>query len=149
MEFHKKKKKKKKKNIKNTCNRWDVLMSIILIKLILSSLQLVLCRVAAENRLPVHHHSAYSIFSGPFGIIGLILSQFENSVPLKPMLGGMGCVAPLYYCTCTDSIKATLLFCFFDTFLATKGSSFRNYFIFTAAGDVPFGGRKTSPRTPL
>ena len=68
-------------------------------KVILSSLQLVLCRVTAENRLPVHNHSAYSIFSGPFGIIGLILSQFENSVSLKPMLGGMGCVAPLYYCT--------------------------------------------------
>ena len=38
----------------------------------------------------VHHQSADYIFSGPFGIIGLILSQFENMVPLKPVLGGVG-----------------------------------------------------------
>ena len=35
--------------------------------LILSSLQLVLCRVEAVKRLPVHHHSADYIFSGPLG----------------------------------------------------------------------------------
>ena len=65
-------------------------------ELILSSLQLVLCRVAA---VPVHHHSADYIFSGPFGIIGLILNLFENRVPLKPVLGGVGSVAPLHYCS--------------------------------------------------
>ena len=29
----------------------------------------------------------------------LILSQFENRVPLKPVLGGVGSVAPLNYCS--------------------------------------------------
>ena len=53
---------------------------------ILSSLQLVLCRVVAVKRLPVHHYSADYIFLS-FGIIGLILSQFENRFPLKPVLG--------------------------------------------------------------
>ena len=45
-------------------------------KLILSSLQLVLCRVAAVKRLPVHHHSADYMFSGPlesFGSFGISL----------------------------------------------------------------------------
>ena len=32
-------------------------------------------------------------------IIGLILSQFENRVPLNPVLGSMGSGAPLHYCT--------------------------------------------------
>ena len=54
--------------------------------LILSSLQLVLCRVVAVKRLPVHHHSADHIFSGPLGSSGSILrSQFENRVPLRPV----------------------------------------------------------------
>ena len=57
-------------------------------ELILSSLQLVLYRLAAEKRLPVWHHSEGYIFSGPFGIIWLILSQFEKRSPLKPVLGG-------------------------------------------------------------
>ena len=34
---------------------------------------------------------------------------------------------------------------FFRVFLASRGSSFRTYFIFTAAGIVSCGGRKTSP----
>ena len=34
-------------------------------ELILSSLQLVLCRVAAVKRHPVHHHNSDYIFSGP------------------------------------------------------------------------------------
>ena len=66
-------------------------------KLILSLLQLVLCRVAAVKRLPVHHHSADYLFWS-FGIIGFILSQLENRAPLKPVLGGVGGVAPLHYC---------------------------------------------------
>ena len=39
-----------------------------------------------------------------------MLSQFENSVPLKPVLGGVGSVAPLHFCTCTDSIKPSLFY---------------------------------------
>ena len=39
-------------------------------ELILASLQLVLCRVAAVKRLPVHHHSADYIFSGPLASLG-------------------------------------------------------------------------------
>ena len=34
-----------------------------------------------------------------FGITGLILSQFENRGPLKPVLGGVGSVSSLHYCT--------------------------------------------------
>ena len=37
------------------------------VELILSSLQLVLCRVAAVKRLAVHHHSVDYLFSGPLG----------------------------------------------------------------------------------
>ena len=55
-------------------------------ELILSLLQLMLCRVAAVKRLSVQHHSADYIFLS-FGIIWLILSQFENRVRLKPVLG--------------------------------------------------------------
>ena len=67
--------------------------------------------VAAVKRLLVHHHSADSIFWS-FRIIGLILSQFGNRVPLKPVLGGVGSVAPLHYCTWTASIKPSLVFLF-------------------------------------
>ena len=67
-------------------------------KLILSSLQLVLCHVRAVKRLPVHHHSADYIF-WIFGLTGLILSLLENRIPLKPELGGVGSVASLHYCT--------------------------------------------------
>ena len=57
-------------------------------ELILSSLQLVLCRVAAVKRLPVHHHSAdYNFWS--FEIIVLIFNQFGNRVPLKPDYGAL------------------------------------------------------------
>ena len=59
-------------------------------ELILSSLQLVLCLLAAIKRLSAYNHSADYIFSDPFGIIRLILSQFENTVPLKPVLGARG-----------------------------------------------------------
>ena len=64
---------------------------------ILSSLKLVLCRVAAVQRLPEHHLSADYIFWS-YGIIGLILSQFENRIRLKsPLLEGVGSVVPLHY----------------------------------------------------
>ena len=62
-------------------------------ELILSSL--MLCRVAAVKRLPVYHHSADYIFWS-FGIIGLILSRFEDRVPLKPVLGDWAGVAQLH-----------------------------------------------------
>ena len=80
---------------------FSLLQKGLISELILSSLQLVLCRVAAVKRLPVHHHSAYYICSlfWSFGIIGLILSQFCKIVPLKPVLGGVGSVAPLHYLT--------------------------------------------------
>ena len=51
-----------------------------------------------RKMFPVHHHSADYMFWS-LGIIGLVLSQFENRVPLKPVLGGMGSVAPLHNCT--------------------------------------------------
>ena len=66
-------------------------------EVILSSLQLVLYREAAVKHLPIHHHSEGYIFLSP-GISGLILSQFENRVPLNPVLG-VGSVAPLHYCS--------------------------------------------------
>ena len=80
---------------------------------VLSSLQLVLRRVAAVKHLPVHHHSADYIFSVFSGIIWLILCQFENRVPLKPLLRGDGAVLP--HCITAhkqDSIKPSLLFSF-------------------------------------
>ena len=67
-------------------------------ELILSSLKLVLCRVAAVKGLLVHHHSADNIFWS-FLVIGLILSHSENRIPLKPLLRGVDSVAPLHYCT--------------------------------------------------
>ena len=64
--------------------------------LVLFSLQLVSCRVAAVKRLPLRHHSAdYSLLF--FRIIGLVLGQFENRVLMKPVLGDVGSVAPLHY----------------------------------------------------
>ena len=53
-------------------------------ELILFSLKLVLCHVVVVKCLPVHHHSEDHIFWS-FGIIGLILSQFENRVPLEAL----------------------------------------------------------------
>ena len=48
-------------------------------ELILSSLQLVFCSVAAVKRLPVHHHRGdYSFWS--FEVTGLILNQFEIEI---------------------------------------------------------------------
>ena len=46
--------------------------------------------------------------------IVLILSQFENRVPLKPVLGGMESIAPLHYCTRTiiPNLLFSFLWCF-------------------------------------
>ena len=62
-----------------------------------------------------------------FGIIGLIPSQFENRVPLKLVLGGVGSGAPLHYCTGTLYNTESAIFIFFGVFLASRGSSFRIY----------------------
>ena len=45
---------------------YPLLLKIQVLGTNLFSLQLVLCRVAAVKRLPVHHHSEI-IFSGPLG----------------------------------------------------------------------------------
>ena len=58
-------------------------------QLILSSLQLVLCRVAVVKRLPIRHHGADYIFWS-FWVIGIILSQSETKALLKPVLEGRG-----------------------------------------------------------
>ena len=75
------------------------------------SLKLVLCRVAAVQRLPVHHHSEITYF--------LVLwnrwaysESVKNRVPLMPVLGGVDSVVPLHYCTRKDSIKPSLVLSF-------------------------------------
>ena len=75
----------------------------------------------------VHHHSKEYIFSGPLGSLGSfrVSLQFRNRIPLKPVLRGVGSVAPSRYCTLTDSVKPNLLFFFFDVVLASRGSSYR------------------------
>ena len=67
-------------------------------ELILSSLQLVLCHVAAVKRLPAHRHSADYIFSGLSGSLGSFCVILKTEA-LKPVLRGAGSVAPLCYCT--------------------------------------------------
>ena len=64
----------------NRLNKTDVAVFVFLVRsslpdglhsdLILSSLQLVLRRVAAVKRFPVYHHSADYIFFGPLGSFG-------------------------------------------------------------------------------
>ena len=85
-------------------------------ELVLSSLQLVLCRVEAVSVSP-YIILMQIIHFWSFGITGLILSQFENRVPLKPVLWGLGGIAPL-------------IFVFFNVFLASRESSVRTCFIF-------------------
>ena len=64
---------------------------------ILPSLQLVCC-VAAVKRLPEHHPSADYIFSGHLGSLGSFCVSLKR-VPQKLVLGGVGSVALLHYCT--------------------------------------------------
>ena len=85
------------------------------------------------------------IFSGPLGSLGT-LSQLENRIPLKPMPRGLGSVALLNSCTLTDSINETESAIFVSLMVrACRGSSIKTYFVFSADGVVPCGGRKTSP----
>ena len=44
------------------------------------------------------YHKIYGYFCS-VGIVGLILNQFEYRAPLKSLLGGVGSVALLHYCT--------------------------------------------------
>ena len=65
----------------------------------------MLCRVATVECLPVHHHNADYIFWS-FGIIGFILSYLENSVLLKPVLGGVASAA--YFITGLEQTQYNL-----------------------------------------
>ena len=81
----------------------SLLLEDLQTELIFIFTELVLCHVAAVKRLPVYQYSADYIFRS-FGIIGLNLCQFENSVRMKSALGegeggGLGCVASFHYCT--------------------------------------------------
>ena len=73
-------------------------------------LQLMLCRVAAVKRLPVHHHSADYI-SWSFRITGFILSYYENRVLFKPMVGDVASVVNLiaghdfFLCVCSPCFQ--------------------------------------------
>ena len=53
-----------------------------------------------------------------------------------------------YYITAYEQtqLNRVCYFRFFDVFLASRVSVFRTCFLFTVAGVLPFGGRKTSPR---
>ena len=52
----------------------------------------MLCSVAPVNSLPVHNDSVDYIFWS-FGIIGFILSYFENRKLVRPVLGALASVA--------------------------------------------------------
>ena len=64
----------------------SLLLEDLQTELIFIFTELVLCHVAAVKRLPVYQYSADYIFRS-FGIIGLNLCQFENSVRMKSALG--------------------------------------------------------------
>ena len=53
----------------------------------------------------------------------------------------------LQCCIWSDSIKPSLRFSWFCVFFVSKGNPFLLLFYSTAAGVVPCGGRKKSPRT--
>ena len=74
---------------------YSLLLRALTYRNYLSSLQLVLCRMAAVKRLPVHHHTADYIFWS-FGIIEFIQIYFSSRVWFKPVLEGVAVVA---HCT--------------------------------------------------
>ena len=79
-------------------------------ELILSSLQLMLCRVAAVKRLSVYHHNQCRLYIfWSFGIIGLILSQFENRVLLKHE-HGQCCNITLLHMNRLNKTESAILF---------------------------------------
>ena len=79
----------------------------------------ILAKARGSTPLPVHYQrSDYDIF-WPFGIIGLILIQFENRVPLKPVLGG---VDRLHNNTDVNTqLYRVSCFLFFEVFLVSRG----------------------------
>ena len=62
------------------------------------------------------------------------VSQFENSVPLKPVLGPW---ATSHNYITTHEQNRVCYFRFSGMFLASRGTSFRTYFILTEASVVP------------
>ena len=94
---------------------------------ILSSLPLVLCRVAVVRRLRIYHHSADYDY-GSFWVIGIILGQSANRVLLKPVLGA--CAVLHHYITANEQTQYNRVcyFRFFDVFFVFKEFSFRTYF---------------------
>ena len=98
--------------------------------------------MAAAKRLPVYHHSADYIFRS-FGIIGLILSQFEKkkkfSVAGASEHGQCFIITLLHMNRLNKTESADLRF--FDVFLLPEDLLSELFFISTAAGFVPCGGR--------
>ena len=74
--------------------------------------------MATVKRLPVHHHSADHILSGPMGVIWLLPSQFENRVPLKPVQGGVGSVA--LYITAHEQLVMSMMVSFCAVLFPTR-----------------------------
>jgi hypothetical protein len=77
--------------------------------------------------------------------------NFENLIPLKPVLIGMRDVARFHYPSCTDFIKPCLqLSCNFPVINASKGSLFSQISIHhNSMCQVLFGSCKNLPCTSL
>ena len=84
---------------------------------------------------PVHHHSANYIFWS-FEIIGLILSYFENRVPLKPVLGAWA-VLQYYIYLHMNRLNKTETAIFISLMCSLLPEDLHSYFNFTAVGVVP------------
>ena len=62
----------------------------------------IICHLGAVKSLPVLHHYADYIFSGPLGSLGSVWVSFKNRVTMKPVLGSEECCTVLgseEYCT--------------------------------------------------
>ena len=109
--------------------------------------------MAAVKPLPVHHLNADYIMFWSFRIIEFIfgITEYifilENRIPLRPVLGGVSGVA--LFITGHEQTQKTEFAIFISLMwsLLPEDLTNQNLFIFTAAGVVPCGGRKTSPRT--
>ena len=79
-----------------------------------------------------------------FGILGLILSRFENTVPLKPVLGA-GSVASLHNCR----LNKTEFAIFVSLMCSLLPEDHHTELILSSLqlGVEPYGGRETSSRT--
>ena len=123
---------------------FSLLLKDLISDFYLTSLQLVLCRVAAVrisfpiwigphfdlyqslNRLPIWISQTCSIFRLAF-VAGWLQGHWWGFI--------------------SRNYVVWPIFLLMNVFTALKGSHFRFLFDFTAAGVVPCGGRKTSPRT--